>query len=298
MDLRVLRYFLAVAEEGGITKAAARLYLSQPALSAQLSSLEKELGHVLFERGPRGITLTEKGRALKRRAEDLVAFAGRIEEEIKAAKQDEISGTVSIGAGETPAFGLVARAASALKLEHPHLNFSVSSGNGEDVISRLQDGSFDLAVLVGPGRYHGFDYLALPHVHRWGVVARVGSSLAGKKSISAGDLEGEPLLCSRQSMLKEFISGWLGKSFDGLNVVATYNLFYNASFLVDAGIGCAICIDGVIPAELSGRVVFRPFEPSLASDVYLAWRRNAELSPAAKALLGAIRSRCAGSGGR
>ena len=153
MDLRILRYFLAVAEEGNITRASERLHVSQPALSTQLAALEDEFGQKLFERGARGIELTEKGIALKRRADDLVDLAERIEAEIKSKDSGELVGTLSIGAGETPAFRFVARAAEELRRANPRLNFSVSSGNGEDILAHLREGTLDLGVLVGPGRY-------------------------------------------------------------------------------------------------------------------------------------------------
>lgn len=289
MDLRILKYFIAVAEEGNITKAAARLHVSQPALSMQLAALEDELGRKLFERGARGIELTEKGLALKGRADDLVEFAERVEAEIKAPDAEEIAGTVSIGAGETPAFRLVAKAATALHRANPRLRFSITSGNGEDILARLQDGTLDFGVLVGPGRYNGFDYLTLPHEHRWGLVVSRDSPLALRDTISPDDAKGTPVICSRQAMVREFISGWLGCPFARMRVVATYNLVYNAAAFVESGMGAAVCIDGMIPDEFSNRVVFRPFSPPLTSDVYLAWRRNATLPVAAKALLSAIR---------
>ncbi len=289
MDLRILRYFLAVADEGNITRAAERLHVSQPALSTQLAALEDELGHKLFERGARGIELTEKGIALKRRADDLVDLAERIEAEIKASDTDEIVGTVSIGAGETPAFRFVARAAEELRRRNPKLQFSVSSGNGEDIVAHLREGTFDLGVLVGPGRYDGFDYLTLPYTHHWGLAIKKDSPLAAKKRISPKDARGIPLICSRQAMVKEFLAGWFGCPFGKLNVVANYNLIYNAAVFVEAGLGAAICIDGMIPQEFSGSVVFRPFAPALVSDVYLAWRKNSALSPTASALVDAVR---------
>ena len=289
MDLRILRYFLAVAEEGNITRASERLHVSQPALSTQLAALEDEFGQKLFERGARGIELTEKGVALKRRADDLVDLAERIEAEIKSKESGELVGTLSIGAGETPAFRFVARAAEELRRANPRLNFSVSSGNGEDILAHLREGTLDLGVLVGPGRYEGFDYLTLPYTHHWGLTVEKDSPLAAKKSISPKDARGISLICSRQGMVKEFLAGWFGCPFGKLDVVATYNLIYNAAVFVEAGLGAAICIDGMIPHEFAERVVFRPFAPALVSDVYLAWRKNAALSPAATALVDTIR---------
>ena len=289
MDLRILRYFLAVAEEGNITRASERLHVSQPALSTQLAALEDELGQKLFKRGARGIELTEKGVALKRRADDLVDLAERIEAEIKSKDSGELVGTLSIGAGETPAFRFVARAAKELRRANPSLNFSVSSGNGEDILAHLREGTLDLGVLVGPGRYEGFDYLTLPYTHHWGLAVEKDSPLAAKKRISPKDARGIPLICSRQGMVKEFLAGWFCCPFGKLDVVATYNLIYNAAVFVEAGLGAAICIDGMIPQEFADRVVFRPFAPALASDVYLAWRKNAALPLAANALVAAVR---------
>ena len=291
MDLRILRYFLAVADEGNITRAAERLHVSQPALSTQLAALEDELGQKLFARGARGIALTEKGVALQQRAGDLVDLAERIEAEIKSKDSDELAGTVAIGAGETPAFRFVARAADVLHRGNPRLHFSVTSGNGEDIVAHLREGTFDLGVLVGPGRYDGFDYLTLPYTHHWGLAVRKDSPLATKKRISPKDVRGIPLICSRQAMVKEFLAGWFGCPFGKLDVVANYNLIYNAAVFVAAGLGAAVCIDGMIPQEFADRVVFRPFAPALVSDVYLAWRRNAALPPATNALLAAIRAK-------
>ena len=289
MDLRILRYFLAVADEGNITRAAERLHVSQPALSTQLAALEDELGHRLFERSARGIALTEKGLALRQRADDLVDLAERVEAEIKASDTDELVGMVSIGAGETPAFRFVARAANELHRTNPKLCFSVSSGNGEDIVAHLREGTFDLGVLIGPGRYDGFDYLTLPYTHHWGLAVRKDSPLAAKKRISPKDAREIPLICSRQAMVKEFLAGWFGCPFGRLDVVANYNLIYNAAVFVEAGLGAAVCIDGMIPQEFADRVVFRPFAPALVSDVYLAWRKNAALSPAVAALVDAVR---------
>ena len=223
-------------------------------------------------------------------AEAIAKKAGADLFEIKASDTDEIAGTVSIGAGETPAFRFVARAANELHRKNPKLCFSVSSGNGEDIVTHLREGTFDLGVLIGPGRYDGFDYLTLPYTHHWGLAVRNDSPLAAKKRISPKDARGIPLICSRQAMVKEFLAGWFGCPFGKLDIVANYNLIYNAAVFVEAGLGAAVCIDGMIPQKFAERVVFRPFAPALTSDVYLAWRKSAALSPAASALVETVRN--------
>ena len=290
MDIRHLKYFIAVAEEANITHAAERLHISQPGLSAQLAALEEELGHRLIERGARGIALTEKGLLLKRRAEDLVNLAERVAAEVKGSDSGDLAGTIAIGAGETPAFAIVAKAASILREAHPGVDFAITSGNGEDLLGRLKEGTLDFAVLIGPGRYDGLDYFTLPHMHRWGLLTAKDSPLAKKKLISPSDARSVPLIVSRQSMVAEFLAGWLGVSLATCNVVATYNLLYNAAALVTSGLGSAICLDDVTPQVFSSDLVFRPFGPDLTSDVYLAWRKNAPLPPAASALIDIIKS--------
>ena len=289
MDIWPLKYFLAVARAGNLTRASETLHISQPALSMRLAELERELGHPLFVRGARGMTLTEKGALLMRRAEDLVELAERIESEIRADDVKGLSGTIAIGAGETVAFTPVADAIKSLCAENPNLHIDITSGNGEDIQARIQSGTIDLGLFVGPGRYKGYDYIAMPHVLRWGLIMRRDAPLASRQSIRAKDLDGLPILLTRQMMVGEFLSGWLGHACGALNIVCTYNLAYNAALMVAAGLGSAICIDNVIPAAFADSIVFRPFAPALSSDAYLAWRKDVPLSPAANALVARIR---------
>ena len=290
MDIWPLKYFLAVARAGNLTRASETLHISQPALSMRLAELERELGHPLFVRGARGMTLTEKGALLMRRAEDLVELAERIESEIRADDVKGLSGTIAIGAGETVAFAPVANAIKALCAENPNLHIDITSGNGEDIQARIQSGTIDLGLFVGPGRYKGYDHIAMPHVLRWGLIMRRDAPLASRQSIRAKDLDGLPILLTRQMMVGEFLSGWLGHACGALNIVCTYNLAYNAALMVAAGLGSAICIDNVIPAAFADSIVFRPFAPALSSDAYLAWRKDVPLSPAANALVERVRA--------
>ncbi|MBP1588960.1 MAG: LysR family transcriptional regulator substrate-binding protein, partial [Kiritimatiellae bacterium] len=208
---------------------------------------------------------------------------------VRADDDKGLSGTLAIGAGETPVFAAVARAAAALRAENPHLRISVTSGNGEQIDEAVREGVLDLALFVGPGRLPGYDYLVLPHVHRWGLYLRADSPLAARRAVAPRHLAGIPLVLLRQMFVSEFLSGWLGRDASTLNVAATYNLAYNALSLVAAGLGAAVCIDGVLPAVFARGLVFRPFRPALESDVYLAWKQGVPLTPAASALLARIR---------
>lgn len=285
MELRILNYFLAVADEGSFSRAAERLHVSQPALSQQLASYENEIGAKLFNRTSRHLELTEKGRLLLGRARDIIELATRTEASLKSTDTNELSGTLVIGAGEVTAFGRLAVAMTALREKHPHLTFRIISGNGEDLAGGLANGTIDLALFVGPGRYEEFDYQELPDSHRWGLLLKADDSLARKKAITPKDLPKTSVITSRQRMVMNFLSGWLGQPFSNLNIAATYNLLYNAAHLVSEGLGAAICLDGLLPAIFSDKLVFRPFSPVLTSDAYLAWKRGTTPSPAARALI-------------
>ena len=285
MELRILRYFLAVAEEQSFSRAAERLHISQPALSQQLGAYEDEIGAKLFVRSPKRIELTDKGRILLRHARDIVELATRTEESLKADTAEELSGTVVIGAGEVTAFGRLAKAMKTLHEAHPKLDFRIISGNGEDLAGGLANGTIDLALFVGPGRYEEFDYQELPDTHRWGLLLKADDPLARKKAITPKDLPKTAVITSRQRIVMNFLAGWLGQPFSNLDITATYNLLYNAAHLVNEGLGAAICLDGLLPAVFSDKLVFRPFSPVLTSDAYLAWKRGTTPSPAAQALI-------------
>ena len=290
MEIRTLRNFAAVVRAGNVTRAAAALHVSQPALSMQLRELEEELGGPLLVRRARGVEPTERGSLLLRRADDIVALADRTRDEVRAEGAGGLTGTLAIGAGETLAFGAVGRALAALRAENPHLKIAITSGNGAQIDDAIRSGTLDLALFVGPGRFAGYDYLVLPHIHRWGLYLRRNVPLAAKKSIRPRDLDGLPLVVSRQAGVAEYLSGWLGRDFRSLEIAATYNLAYNALALVAAGLGAAVCIDGVLPTAFSGALVFRPFRPLLESDIYLAWRKGTPLTPAASALVSRLRA--------
>ena len=148
MDIRVLQYFLAVAREGSITSAAEQLHMTQPPLSRQLKDLEDELGVQLFIRGNRKITLTEEGRMLRQRAEEIVTLMEKTKSEIGEIP-GSISGELYLGCGESRAISLIARAAKRLHKRYPKIRINIYSGNAEDITEKLDKGILDFGVFIG-----------------------------------------------------------------------------------------------------------------------------------------------------
>lgn len=297
MELRVLRYFLAVAREENITAAAQTLHVTQPTLSKQLMDLEGEFGKKLFNRGKRKITLTEDGMLLRKRAQELIDLADRTEAELRAS-DETVTGEVCIGAGETRGVRLLAGAVGELRGRYPGIRYSLFSGNGEDVAERLDKGLLDFGLFVGNTDFKKYDYLKLPISDAWGLILRKDSPLAAQADIRPADIREIPLLCSRQALIRNELSGWLGYAFEQLHIVATYNLVYNASLFVEAGIGAAICIEGLVNTTGDSPLCFRPFRPRIAAELTLAWKKYQLLTKAQEKFLEAVQRRAGAYAGR
>mgnify|MGYP000850665145 FL=1 len=281
MELRVLRYFLAVAREGTVSGAADFLHLSQPSLSRQLMGLEKELGKTLFLRGSRRIVLTEEGMLLRRRAEEILGLVEKTESEFLDA-QGGIGGDVHIGGGESCAMRLIAGLAEELRREYPEVRFRLFSGNAEAVTDRLDKGLLDFGVLIDPADLTKYDAMPLPDADVWGVLMRRDCPLADREAVRPEDLWDLPLILSSQAMEGRELSGWLGREYEELNVAATYTLLYNASLLVKEGVGCALCLDGILNTSGDSPFVFRPLDPRLEARLNVVRKKYQVLSKAAR----------------
>ncbi len=284
MELRVLRYFLTIAREQSISAAAKALHITQPTLSRQLRDLEQELETQLFVRSNRSITLTDAGMLLRRRAEEIVALAERTEADFK--NSDElVSGEIYIGGGETDAMRLIAQAAKELQKDYPHLRYHLFSGNADDVTQRLDKGLLDFAILIEPADIHKYDYIQLPVCDVWGLLMRKDSPLAEQAFIQPQDLHRIPLLTSRQTLVRNELSGWLGQPFETLNIVASYNLIYNASLMVEEGFGYALCLDKLVNTSGNSKLCFRPFQPRLEAHLDIVWKKYQVFSRATEVFL-------------
>lgn len=265
MELRVLNYFLAIAREQSIVHAAETLHLSQPTLSTQIKGLEEELGKQLLIRGTKGsrkVTLTEEGMILRKRAEEILDLVRRTENEITMS-DNIIIGDVYIGTGETDGIRVIARAAQALQSQHPGIHYHISSGNAAYVFEYLDKGLIDFGIVFGDVDLTKYNALETSYSETWGVLMRRDSSLADRETISPDDLKDKPLILSQQESQGGSLTQWIGSEPSDLNIIATYNLLYNASLLVDEGLGYAIGYDKIINTSGDSRLCFRPLKPKL-----------------------------------
>ena len=283
VELRVLQYFLAVAREQNISAAAQSLHLTQPTLSRQLKELEEELGKQLMVRGNRKITLTEDGMLLRKRAEEILELVDRTEKEVMQS-DDTVSGDIYIGTGETDGVRQIVRTANRLQEDYPGIRFHIVSGDAVDVCERLDKGLLDFGVLLGDINKTKYNYLELPMKDTWGVLMRRSSPLARQETVSPQDLWDKPLILSRQVDNKSGLYRWLGREPSELHTVATYNLIYNASLMVDEGMGYAFTLDKLVNTTGS-RLCFRPLKPRFELGMYLVWKKSQIFSKAAELFL-------------
>lgn len=285
MEIRVLRYFLAVAQEGSVTRAARALHLTQPTLSRQIRELEEELGQTLFSRGGRELSLTREGLLLRQRAEEIVGLAEITEKEFRSLGEKTVSGDLSLGCGESKALSFVTDALKVLQDEYPLIIPHFFSGNGEIVMDRLDKGLLDFAVLMGAENTERYYSLPLPNHDTWGLLMDKDDPMAQKKAITAEDLLDIPLILSSQSLSRDELSGWLGFPMSRLHIAATYTLLFNGSLMVRSGLGYALCFDHIAPSGKDSPFAFRP----LTSPLSLVWKKHQILSAPAEAFLAKIR---------
>ena len=288
MEIRVLKYFLAVAREGSITRAANSLHLTQPTLTRQLQELEKELKQKLLIRGKYKVTLTPEGLMLRKRAEEIIEMVEKTEAEFQSIN-DIIGGDIYMGGGESDCMKYIAEVIKEVQTDYPDIKFHIHSGNAEDVTEKLDKGLLDFGVLIQPVDLAKYDNITLPEKDVWGVVMRKDSLLAKKEFVELKDLYGLPLINSRQAMRKtssknEFIE-WFQGEFENLRTVGTINLVYNAAVMVKAGIGYAITLDKLVDVSEKSELCFRPLSPRLESGLDIVWKKSQVFSPAAALFL-------------
>ena len=287
MEIRTLKYFLVAAREGSITKAANSLGLTQPNLSRQINFLERDIGKKLFNRKNYKIELTDEGALFKKRAEEIIDMVEKTRDEFKSSDKI-IAGNIRIGGGETHAIELITKIMRNIQKDYPNIQYHLYSGNSDDVSEKLDKGLLDFGIFIEPAGILKYDYIKIPAKDTWGVLMRKDSKLAKRQFITKNDLINIPIICSRQPIYNKASENkfleWFQSDFDKLNIVATYNLIYNASIMVKSGIGYAVCLDKLINTHGSS-LCFVPLKPKLEAELNIVWKKGQIFSPASRIFL-------------
>lgn len=287
MEFRVLKYFLMVAREENITKAAALLHLTQPTLSRQLMQLEEELGVTLFHRSKHSIILTEDGMLLKRRAQEIVSLSDKTVQEL-SHKEDVLSGEIAIGCGETKNMLFLSEQIKKFRQKYPLVQFSIHSAIADDIKERIEKGILDIGLLMEPVDVGKYEFIRMPQKEKWGILVRKDSELAAKESINPKDLTNVPLIMVKRELIKNELASWFGDYYEGLQIAATYNLILNAASMVERGVGVALCFD--LGAAFYEDLCFIPLAPTLETGSVLVWKKNQTLGAATSQFMRFLRN--------
>jgi DNA-binding transcriptional LysR family regulator len=283
IETRLLYYFLAIAREQSITKAAETLHVTQPTLSKQMMDLEYQLGKKLLIRGKKKITLTEDGMYLRSRAQEILDIMDKTESSLRCG-EDITGGDVWFGCGESPTMDLIVKVFSEITAEYPLINFHIFSGDAETVTENIERGILDMGLLLGPVLQDKYDYIYLNTSDSFGMLMPENCTLSEKEYITLDDIKGLPLIVSEQTVKGNHGSNWFSSALDNLNIIGTYNLIYNATFMVEHGMGYAYCIKDLV--NCSGRnLTFRPMKPDINVPLYIMMKKYQTFSPAVNLFL-------------
>ena len=286
MELRVLKYFLVVAREENITRAAQLLHITQPTLSRQLIQLEEELGVTLFKRSKYRIVLTDDGMLLRRRAQEIVDLAEKTQMEFER-HEESLSGEISIGCGETNAMSFLSERIATFRRAHPLVRFNIYSATADDIKDRMEKGLLDLGLLAEPVEIGRYDFIRMPKEDLWGVLVRRDYPLEQLESVTPADLVGIPLIMSRRQQVRDELAAWFGEYYQQIDIAGTFNLILNAANMVLHGVGAAL---GFYIADISADLRSIPLSPELCTGTVLVWKKEQAYSRAAELFLREIRN--------
>ena len=277
MNLKQMEYFITIVNEGSISAAAKSLHISQPPLSTQMKLLEEELGVKLFHRGSHHIVLTEDGMRLKRRASEIVSLAERTLQEFSSTPQ-MLQGEISIGCGETANMTFLSQQMARFRQKHPQVRFNIHSATADDIREGMENGLFDLGLLLEPADISRHSFIRLPHREQWGVIVRDDSPLASLDHVTPKDLCQVPLIMAKRDSVRSELAGWFGGDYESLEIAATFNLLLNAVNMVQNGVGAALCFRLESPYA---HIRYIPLAPRLETGAVLAWKKEQKIASAA-----------------
>lgn len=282
IETRLLVYFLAVAREQSITRAADALHITQPTLSKQMMDLEAQLGKTLLIRGRKSVTLTEDGAYLRTRAQEIIDLMEQTETAL-LSDSELISGDIYLGCGETLAMERITRVFRRIHDEYPQVRFHLYSGAADSVLSRLDKGLLDVGLLISPIQQEKYDYWPLGFKDHFGLLMPSDDPLTRQATIPVETLSTLPLIVPGQRHT------WTGFEASELNIVATYELIYNATFMVEQGMGYAVTLDGLVDTHGARKLAFRPIDTPAQMESFLVTKKYQTFSPAARLFLGEVR---------
>ncbi|WP_066186536.1 LysR family transcriptional regulator [Gracilibacillus timonensis] len=285
MELRVLRYFLVIAEEGSISRASEVLHTTQPTLSRQIKELEEELGAGLFIREKRKMVLTKAGMYLKDRAQEILSLSDKTTQEFINQRKQLFSGHISIGCVEADNSDTLSMILEEFIADYPEVTFSIFSGTGEDIIDKLDGGLLDVGVLLKPISTEKYEYVSFPMHEKWGVLVETSSFLAQKNDLEPKDLKGVPLLAPVRKDVQKKFANWMEQEVDDLTITGDYNLIFNVFSLVENKVASALTIEGAIAHRQTENLRFIPLHPPLETQCVFAWRKNIMFSPVVQELI-------------
>jgi len=287
MEIRVLKYFLTIAREENITRAAEQLHITQPTLSRQIMQLEEELGVRLFQRNRVNVVLTEEGRLLRRRAQEILELADKAEQEI-IQNRETVAGEIGIGCGETRNMECLSRLMATFRNKYPDVVFNIYTANADDVKERLENGTLDFGLLMEPVEISRYNFVRMPLQERWSVLMRRDSPLAEKEVISPADLVGIPLIISKRQSVRNELENWFGEYSRQMHVIAMVNLSYsNRALMVENHVGVALEYEFDFYDDVLCR---RPFSPEMCSRSVLVWRKEQVFSSAVTKFIEHVRN--------
>ncbi len=278
MDLRVIEYFLTVAQEGSISRAAQLLHVSQPTISRQLMDLEDELGRTLFLRTNRRVILTENGELFRETAKDMLRLYEKARSENMYEK--ELRGEIRIAAAEIESFDFLAEKIVSFHKKNPGVTFHLDACNAEEACEAIDKGTADLAFILKSVSTMKYELADLHMSERWGILISRNHRLAQRTSVTVSDLTGEKLIVPETDRFRNDIREWFG---DACHIACTYNLVKNAMILSENSDLVTICLE--MERYIDEKLIFVPLESERRAAIFLVWKKQITLSSALKAFL-------------
>lgn len=288
MEIRVLEYFLAIAREETISGAAKALHITQPTLSRQMKDLEDEIGKQLFIRSNKKITLTDEGILLRQRAEEIVSLINKTEQEL-ITMDSVLSGNIYIGSGECQTLRIITNAMKKMQKLHPGVKFNIHSGNGPDIIEKIDNGLIDFGMITKHPKISNYNHLEMPIRHHWGVLMLKDDPLAQLETISFNDIKDKPLIISKETSENSELVEWFNNDIDHLNIISKYSLLFNATLMVEDGLGYAICFDNLVNTTGKSNLCFRSLEASIEVTYYFIWKKYQVLNKVSQCFLDIVK---------